>query len=885
MQSRLCRWLAAIVVALAVAPAARATPANKKALIDYLGPLVPARGVDCRTCHVAVTPTDEDHEHNTFGERLVAVRSELRKSKKPADITARLAAIADEDADGDGVSNIVELLTGHGPGDSADKPTAAELAIVAGLHDKHRKYLAAYPWKPFETVRRPAVPASDGGNPIDAFLGAAQREQGIVAKPQAAKTVQLRRVYLDLIGLPPSPAEQEAFETDSSSDAYERVVDRLLASPQYGERWGRHWMDIWRYSDWAGYGAEVRESQPHIWRWRDWIVESLNADAGYERMVREMLAGDELAPTDPATLRATGFLARQWYRYNRNVILDSSVEHTAKAFLGMTLNCARCHDHKYDPLSQRDYYSFKAFFEGVQVRTDRLPGESDTTKVGLARVYDGASKPTYLMTRGDEKMVDKTRECGPSVPSALGGSPLAIAPVPLPTDASHPDRRAFVIAETRTAPRQAMTTADAALSAARTAIARTAVAGFGPAPTGALPLVPFVHSAERGLEFARLEVVAAQAAYASLEATLRAEQAEDAGKLATADGKWLAESAVVAQRQHAVAKARRDLLAAEIAADAAATKGRPAAVTTAITKAKTALATADAAAAAPLTTRFTRRPEANYPEVSTGRRLALANWITDRSNPLAARVAVNHIWARHFGQPLVPTTFDFGRNGQPPLHPALLDWLAAEFMDRGWSMKHLHRLIVTSAAYRRDSHADAETVARDPDNRYLGRMNSRRMEAEVVRDSVLAVAGQLDTTPGGPDIDHEQGLTTFRRSVYYRHANEKEMLFLSLFDAPNVVECYQRSASIVPQQALALANSSLTAAASKRVANRISRDLGPDAEDVEFVAAAFRQVLSRSATADESRECEAFLENAAPATARERLVHVLFNHNDFVTIR
>jgi hypothetical protein len=265
--------------------------------------------------------------------------------------------------------------------------------------------------------------------------------------------------------------------------------------------------------------------------------------------------------------------------------------------------------------------------------------------------------------------------------------------------------------------------------------------------------------------------------------------------------------------------------------------------------------------------------------------LALAHWITDRQNPLAARVAVNHIWARHFGKPLVPTAFDFGRNGQPPTHPALLDWLAAEFMDRGWSMKHLHRLIVTSHTYRQDSRPDPAAAAADPDDRYLWRMEPRRLEAEAVRDGALAIAGRLDFAVGGPELDHQQGLTTFRRSVYYRHANEKQMPFLTIFDAANVNECYQRSASIVPQQALALANSSLTQDAARRLAERLTAEVGPSADEA-FVDAAYRHILGRSATVDELRECVAFLAGRADrARGRTSVVHVLFNHNDFVTIR
>jgi hypothetical protein len=876
----------ATFIILLLGPAASATPANKRALADFLGPLQPAKSFDCRTCHVAAAPTPEDHDHNAFGARLAAVRSELRKAGKPIDLRTRLEAIADEDSDGDGVANLAELLTGHSPGDAADRPSAAELTAVENLRTKLRRHLAAYPWRPFEPVRRPALPASgaplsDKLNPIDAFLESARRENGLTLRPEAAKYVLLRRVYLDLIGLPPTPAEQAAFEKDETPDAYERVVDRLLASPRYGERWGRHWMDVWRYSDWAGYGAEVRESQPHIWRWRDWIVESLNADVGYDRMVRQMLAGDEIEPTDAATLRATGFLVRQYYKFNRNVVLDSTVEHTAKAFLGVTLNCARCHDHKYDPISQHEYYSFRAFFEPVQIRTDRVPGQMDTAKDGLVRAYDTEPVPaTHLFIRGDEKTPDAAQVCEPAVPAALGGPPLKIVPVPLPRDASQPDRRAFVTEETRAAARQAVTAADAGLAAARRQVARAAVATTSPAPGGALTAAPAVRAARRGLDLARLDVLAAQAAFASLEATLTAEHAEDEGMLDRPEGRRAAELAVVARRQSVVASARRDLFAAEAALEDALPKARPGAEKR-VAATRKVLAEAEAAAISPLHADFARRSLKKYPALSSGRRLALARWITDRANPLAARVAVNHVWARHFGEPLVPTVFDFGRNGQAPAHPALLDWLAAEFMDRGWSLKHVHRLIVTSATYRADSRPDAAAAAIDPDNRYLWRMNSRRMEAEVVRDSVLAVAGRLDLTVGGPDLDHGQGLTTWRRSLYYRHANEKQMLFLNVFDAANVNECYRRTASIVPQQALALANSSLTTENARAVVARI----GASGDDAAFVAAAFRCVLGRPPTSAEAGECAKFLAAAEPAKSRERLVRVLFNHHDFVTVR
>ena len=227
---------------------------------------------------------------------------------------------------------------------------------------------AAAHWS-FQPVTSAPVPQGDaawGRNPIDAFLSEAHRKRGLVPVGEAAPNVLLRRVHMDLVGVPPTTEELAEFLSDPSDDRYLAVVDRLLANPRHGERWGRHWMDVWRYSDWAGHGAEVRESQPHIWRWRDWIVESVNGDKPYDRMVVEMLAADEAAPRDPEALRATGFLVRNWFRYNRNVWLEATVEHTGKAFLGLTLNCARCHSHKFDPIPQEEYYRVRAVFDGVK---------------------------------------------------------------------------------------------------------------------------------------------------------------------------------------------------------------------------------------------------------------------------------------------------------------------------------------------------------------------------------------------------------------------------------------------------------------------------------------------------------------------------------------
>jgi hypothetical protein len=767
-------------------------------------------------------------------------------------------------------------------------------------------------WTPFEPVQRPPVPEirnpqSTIHNPLDAFLAAEHDRRGLKPRPEAPRHVLLRRVYLDLIGLPPTREELHAFLADPSPDAFENVVERLLASPHYGERWGRHWMDVWRYSDWAGYGNEVRDSMMHIWRWRDWIVEALNTDKGYDHMVLEMLAGDELAPDDPDTLRATGFLARNWYKFNRNVWLQNTVEHTAKAFLGVTINCARCHDHFFDDIKQPEYYAFRAFFEPHDVRTDRVPGQPDLTKDGLPRAYDArAEAPTFVFVRGEEHKSDKSKPIPPAVPALLGGPNLLIEPVKLPVAAYLPDKREFVIQETLAASKANIVKAQQAVEAARRTVATALAQALVDEPLRAALRLRGAEKALDALVLAELDLPLADWRDAALISSIQAERLEDAGKKDWQEWKTAAIAAGWAQRKATMLEARRNLLTAKQNLRVAPDKQKTDALKK-VADAEKALATAEANADV-VSTVYTKRPMTTYPATSTGRRLALARWIVDRQNPLAARVAMNHLWLRHFGKALVPTVFDFGRNGQPPSHPALLDWLAVEFMERGWSMKQMHRLIVTSSAYRRDSANDANNASLDPDNRSVWRMNVRRLEAELVRDSVLHVAGQLDRTLGGPDLDHKLGLTSRRRSLYFRHAHEKQMEFLYLFDAANVTECYQRNESVAPQQALALANSSLVLVQSRLLA----RDLSKRADSAAaFVKLGFEQVLGRQPTAQEQAECERFLREqaallgdpkkltaftagppsmVAPSAdpqlrARENLIHVLMNHNEFVTIR
>ena len=890
-----------LALGVAVGPA-DANPANLKAMQDRYGPLLSLRLRGCDTCHASdksaepVFNASIGKPHNAYGARLMALVSEKPGGPK-RDIADRLALAAGEDSDGDGVPNEMELLTDHHPGRKADRPTAVELKRVPELKRRLAQRLPSYRWRPFEVVSRPTLPKVRDvawvRNPIDAFVAAERERAGLKPRPEAPKETILRRVYLDLIGLPPTPTELTAFLADRSPNAYEKVVDHLLARPQYGERWGRHWMDVWRYSDWDGYKAEVRNSQPHIWRWRDWIVRSLNEDKPYDRMVHEMLAGDELAPGDSDVLPATGFLVRNWYKFSRHETLTKLIEHTGKAFLGVTLNCARCHDHKFDAISMKEYYNFRAVFEPFDIRQDRVPGEMSLERDGLSRAFDAEpGAETFMFLMGDDRKPDKTQKAHPSTPSLLGGPAFKPAPVRLPMSEQAPDRRPFVLD-------QLQRDARAAVLAARTD--ETTARETGDA---------------RGVASAESRTAAAEASEGALLALLEVERLEADGKKNTPEWKTAAERNVELQRKSAVVAADAELAAAEFAlqraSEPAAAKQR-AAATTRRDNARKALEAARLALAKPLDANYTGRGLKIYPGESTGRRLALARWITDRTNPLAARVAANHMWLRHFGSALVPSTFDFGRAGRTPTNPALLDWLASELMDGSrWKMKSLHRLIVTSSAYRMDTTSDPAALAKDPENRLLWRMNSRRLEAESVRDSLLSIAGKLDLTQGGAEYDQDDALTRPRRSIYFRQSMEKNVEFLQIFDQANVAECYERAESIVPQQALALANSPLSIAMSRTLAAKLWDEVGRSDHAAErFIDTAFVSILNRAASAAERRECARFLreqgsrltdtarltpiESGAPAPvkasidpaqrARESLIHVLFNHNDFVTVR
>jgi mono/diheme cytochrome c family protein len=428
----------AAAVAQAAEPAPSKNPAAEKAVadkgpaaaVDYFTKIKPIFARRCVACH--------GHLKQESGLRVDAARFLLKGGERGPAIV------------GGDLEKSVLLAAVSGKADFQMPPEGEPLAeaevalirqwITEGAKGPTDEKVLEDPRKHWSFVKpvRPAVPPSKNAawvrNPIDAFIAAGHDAHGLKPQGPAPRNILLRRVFLDLTGLPPKPEELRAFLADDSPEAYAKVVDRLLDSPQYGERWARHWMDVWRYSDWYGYQQELRNSAKHIWRWRDWIVESLNENKPYDRMVLEMLAADEIAPEDPRALRATGYLARSYYKFNRNVWLDTAIEHTSKAFLGVTMNCARCHDHKYDPVTQQEYYQFRAIFEPYNVRTDAVPGQANVELDGVARVFDAKlDEKTFLFVRGDDKSPDKDHALEAALPALFTKGPLDAKPISLPS--------------------------------------------------------------------------------------------------------------------------------------------------------------------------------------------------------------------------------------------------------------------------------------------------------------------------------------------------------------------------------------------------------------------------------------------------------------------
>ena len=631
------------------------------------------------------------------------------------------------------------------------------------------EHRAGYDWWALQPVQRPPVPQVPGSRgPVDAFIRHKLAEKALPSAAEADRRTLLRRLTFDLIGLPPTPLELAAFEKDQAPDAYEKQVDRLLASPHYGERWARHWLDVVRFGESQGF--ERDKLRPDAWRYRDWVIWAFNSDLPYDEFIRQQLAGDVLNADDPRGRIATGFLVagpydevgqKQQSEAMKKVVrqdeLEDLVSNISQTFLGLTIHCARCHDHKFDPISQADYYRLTA---------------------SLAGVHHGAREP-------------------------------------IPGGRAPPKLKALL-----------------ALNELRQLDLKNAFEALA------------ADAPERA-------TLAAQLAQGELEKSLLSGGAAYMVEPSMPKMQYVLHRGNPAQPRDS------------------ARPGTP--------------------------------PSVKGPQVQTDlphnatdelRRQRLAAWIADPQNPLTARVMVNRVWHYHFGVGLVDSPNDFGFNGGRPTHPELLDWLAAEFMAQGWSLKKLHRLLVTSATYRQSSQHVASAASIDGDNRLYWRGTPRRLAAEEVRDAMLLVSGELNAKLGGPGyrdfetmINNSQFYTPIdptgpeaqRRSIYRTWVRSGTSPFLDVFDCPDPSAATPRRAmTTTPLQSLTLLNHSFVLRLSSSLSHRLLRDAGPDPSSQ--IRLAYLLCFNRPPTPSELQVSLPF----ATTHGMPALCRVLFNANEFL---
>lgn len=705
-------------------------------------------------------------------------------------------------------------------------------------------------WWSFQPPVKPPVPTVDdpawGRHPIDAFVHDARRRRGLTAVDRADRRSLIRRASFDLHGLPPTPEDVEAFVADGRANAYERLIDRLLASPRYGERWGRHWLDVVRYADTGGYDADVYF--PNAWRYRDYVIQAFNDDEPYDAFVQQQIAGDELWPDSldlegsyaipPARLVSlrrrlgTGLFTIGPVspddaldgRRLRAAWQTDAVDTMGAAFLGITVGCARCHNHKFDPISQREYYSLAAIFAGSEPKT--IPA------VSAVQVFDHAAKALAV-----RRLDDLRTEAG-RVDDLVRARLIAER-----VRAAQPEvRKAYEIAPDARTPR------DERIAAPLVA----AIAAITPAD-----LERHYTPSESERRAALIKAIGeaylqTAAAYPTATVLGRSESVPETRILVRGDSRTEGELVQ---------------------------PGLPAAITGG----------------------YKVQPTTGDGPI-LGRRAALAQWLTRPDNPLVARVFVNRVWQHHFGRGLVATSNDFGSEGDAPTHPELLDWLATDFIEAGWRVKRLHRQIMLSETYQLSSRTGAAAKA-DPMNTFLWRANRRRLDAEPLRDAVLAVSGSLNLKMGGPGVvlplapEEREGLrhpeawpvTTDarehgRRSVYLLVKRSFPLPFLQLFDVPDTsTSCARRDTTVVPTQALALLNSPFMQAQAAAFAARLRGEHGD--QPAAWVEAGWALVAGRKPTVDEKTGALAFL--AASADANAGLVDlclVWLNLSEFVYV-
>jgi hypothetical protein len=657
------------------------------------------------------------------------------------------------------------------------------------------------PHRNFQPVVRPETPMVRGSarTDVDRFILAALEARQLALSPEADRAALVRRVAFDLTGLPPTIAEIDGFLADQSADAYEKMVNRYLASPHYGERWGKLWLDAAGYADSNGY-FNADSDRPLAWKYRDYVVKSFNADKPYDRFVKEQLAGDERAGFSPAgdvapemiePLIATHFIRNapdgtgesdgnpDEVRIDRYTVLEGNLQNVMNCLLGLTVQCARCHDHKFEPITQEEYYSLQAIFFPVY-NPEKWTKPND-------RVVSIGTKRELAESKRRNELIDR------QVKAAKDG-----------------------------------------------------LAAFAEALRDQLR-----DERKKGAKISDDELAKRFPEYAALRDRVQqtvAERDKDRPKPPEKIAAYF-ETDPNPPVHHLLKRGGHNQPGAPVRA------GVPAALSSG--------------------TNGYAMPPRPAGALSTGRRTAFANWVASPDNPLFARVMVNRVWQQHFGTGLVATSENLGMSGAKASHPELLDYLAAEFVKSGWSIKALHRLILRSAVYRQGSQPKAALEAIDPDNRLLSHFPLRRLDAESVRDAMLAISGELDARAGGryvPSRRTAEGAVEVdekadgarKRSLYLQQRRTQIVTFLQLFDAPSIVStCGKRSPSTVPLQSLALLNSEFARLRAKAFASRI------DNSDNKL-SRAFRLVAGREPTREERTACENFLTEQRAVYAKEK---------------
>ncbi len=758
--------------------------------VDYFDKIKPLLAVHCHKCHATETQKG-------------GFRLDLSQRAFAGGESGLPAIVPGDSAQGELVRRISLRDSDEQMPPKGARLSDHEIRLIRQWINEGARWPERDDYWAFKPPTEPPVPAGKAENPIDRFIQAKLERSGIQPKPVADARTLLRRAFFDLVGLPPSPEESALFLNDRSGNAYEKLVDRLLADPRYGERWARHWLDLARYGESDGY--EDDKVRPRAWRYRDYVIRSLNSDKPYDRFVQEQIAGDEMWPDDPDAWIATGFARLgSWDGMSkepekqRQDFLNDATDAVGAVFLGVTLGCARCHDHKYDVIRQKDYYQIQAFFAGAKRDVRELKRALPEPEFVTAAFKADSAELTRLKGERDELLrvareaLEKEREGQPEKKKVEDDA------VKKHVEKEHPRRLGKL---------------DDAIKAIqprvrlREPLVEVVSRGDGSRPIHLL----------KGGELSRLgeEVVPG-----FIEAMLP-----------------LHDSA---------------------------------------------------------------SPERH--------RTALARWLTSPGHPLTSRVLVNRLWQHHFGAGLVATPSDFGRNGKRPTHPELLDWLAREFVRSGYSLKKMHRLMMTSAAYRRASSNDAGAISKDPENKLLWRANRRRLEGEAIRDSILAVSGMLNPAMGGPGVyarlpsgvnvefpnnDKELSWGTVteddnrRRSIYLFQRRSLTFPLMDVFDgAPMNQSCAVRPQTTVAPQALALFNGEFAREAAGHFVKRLKQEASDDlARQIEL---AFQLAFTRPPSVTEREAALHFLHDQTATRKGDETAaitdfcHVLLNSNELI---